>query len=71
MWKHAAQCRKMNSLLGCFSDLYCCVSAHLSGWCRKFDASDFKSLVASGLAVLSEGVPSVGGFLAGFALGLR
>ncbi|BDA45537.1 probable FUN14 domain-containing protein 1 at C-terminar half [Coccomyxa sp. Obi] len=37
----------------------------------KFDASDLKSLVASGLAVLAEGVPSVGGFLAGFALGLR
>ncbi|CAL5228857.1 g12067 [Coccomyxa viridis] len=36
-----------------------------------FDASDFKSILASGLAVLSQGVPSIGGFLTGFALGVK
>ena len=35
------------------------------------DASDFKAVSASALAVLSQGMPSVGGFLGGFALGLR
>ena len=35
------------------------------------DASDFKAVMASVLAVLSQGMPSVGGFLGGFALGLR
>ncbi|CAK0782661.1 hypothetical protein CVIRNUC_005856 [Coccomyxa viridis] len=36
-----------------------------------FDATDFKSLLASSLAILSQGVPSVGGFLAGFALAVK
>ena len=35
------------------------------------DASDIKAVMASALAVLSQGVPSVGGYLGGFALGLR
>ena len=35
------------------------------------DASDFKAVMASALAVLSQGMPSVGGYLGGFALGLR
>ncbi len=35
------------------------------------DASDFRAVMASALAVLSQGMPSVGGFLGGFALGLR
>ena len=61
----------------CLCDAFVCCLAYIfqyefhSVCCRKFDASDLKSLLASGLAVLSEGVPSVGGFLAGFALGLK
>lgn len=35
------------------------------------DASDFKAVMASALAVLSQGMPSVGGYLGGLALGLR
>lgn len=35
------------------------------------DASDLQAVMASTLAVLSQGMPSVGGFLGGFALGLR
>jgi len=37
----------------------------------RLDASDLRALAASALAVLSQGMPSVGGFLGGFALGLR
>ena len=35
------------------------------------DASHQKALSSSTLAMLSQGMPSVGGFLGGFALGLR
>ncbi|EFJ49203.1 hypothetical protein VOLCADRAFT_104420 [Volvox carteri f. nagariensis] len=37
----------------------------------KVDADDFKPLVSKGLGALSQGVPSVGGFLAGFLMALR
>ncbi|KXZ50875.1 hypothetical protein GPECTOR_14g125 [Gonium pectorale] len=37
----------------------------------KVDAEDFKPIVAGGLAALSQGIPSVGGFLAGFMLAIR
>ena len=37
----------------------------------RLDASDLRALTASALAVLSQGMPSIGGFLGGFALGLR
>ncbi|GAX77693.1 hypothetical protein CEUSTIGMA_g5136.t1 [Chlamydomonas eustigma] len=37
----------------------------------KLDELDFKKFVNHGLGVLSAGVPSIGGFLAGFLLGLK
>ncbi|GIL76056.1 hypothetical protein Vretimale_5689 [Volvox reticuliferus] len=37
----------------------------------KVDVDDFKPIVSKGLGALSQGVPSVGGFLAGFLLALR
>ena len=37
----------------------------------KFDKEDFKLMSAKGLSFLSQGVPSVTGFLTGFLLGLR
>ncbi|KAG2450787.1 hypothetical protein HYH02_004624 [Chlamydomonas schloesseri] len=37
----------------------------------KLDADDFKHMMNSGLGVLSQGVPSVGGFLGGFLLAIK
>ncbi|GLC33227.1 hypothetical protein PLESTF_000155700 [Pleodorina starrii] len=37
----------------------------------KVDADDFKPLISKGLGALSQGVPSAGGFLAGFMLAIR
>ncbi|PNW70073.1 hypothetical protein CHLRE_17g704600v5 [Chlamydomonas reinhardtii] len=37
----------------------------------KLDANDFKHIVNNGLGVLSQGVPSVGGFLGGFLLAIK
>ncbi|PNH09866.1 hypothetical protein TSOC_003466 [Tetrabaena socialis] len=37
----------------------------------KVDHNDFKPIVNEGLAALATGVPSIGGFLAGFMLALR
>ncbi|KAG2438179.1 hypothetical protein HXX76_005785 [Chlamydomonas incerta] len=37
----------------------------------KLDAADFKHMVNNGLGVLSQGVPSVGGFLGGFLLAIK
>ncbi|KAK9828508.1 hypothetical protein WJX72_000456 [[Myrmecia] bisecta] len=37
----------------------------------RLDASDLKAALTSFLAVLSEGVPSAGGFCAGFIFGLH
>eukprot|EP00955_Chlamydomonas_euryale_P000211 2243-Chlamydomonas_euryale.AAC.4 len=37
----------------------------------KVDQSDFKHYVNKGLGVMTLGVPSAGGFLAGFMLGVR
>mmetsp|Transcript_29178 Transcript_29178/g.64504 ORF Transcript_29178/g.64504 Transcript_29178/m.64504 type:complete len:243 (+) Transcript_29178:54-782(+) len=37
----------------------------------KLDQEDFKSYMKDGLGVLAAGVPSVGGFLAGFVLGIK
>lgn len=45
--------------------------AHHVAACRKLDANDFKHIVNNGLGVLSQGVPSVGGFLGGFLLAIK
>ena len=37
----------------------------------KLDERDFKLISTKGLSLLSQGVPSVGGFLAGFVLAMR
>jgi uncharacterized membrane protein (Fun14 family) len=37
----------------------------------KLDATDFKAVVKKSLGILSQGVPSVGGFLSGLMLGLK
>lgn len=37
----------------------------------KVDSADFKPLLNQGLAALSQGVPSVGGFLAGFLFAIK
>lgn len=38
---------------------------------RKLDENDFKLMISRSVGALSAGVPSVGGFLAGFMIGLR